>query len=1093
VREELGQSGRPGSALRRLGGFLTARPRLVVGVWIALVLILAVEGRGFGDASQPHAFFAPGSESKRAGEIAERRFGEEETLVVMLRGPAREVREQGRALAAQLDEIPRALVVSPWAGGRIIAGLEPKPGVAALIVRFHQDEGESFAEVLQPVEDRLRSTVSAPVEADLAGLPVSFDSFQEATEDAARIGELLAVPILLLVLLLVFRSVLAALLPIVSGGTVVVACQGVLTFISDFVQIDSFALGVVSMLGLALGVDYSLLVVSRYREERAGRDVPEAVATTVAVTARSILPAGAGLVLAGLVVWVLNPTALISSVGIAVIAVTLFSVLAAICVVPAALVLLGDNLDRWSLPPAKRRRFAFVPWFRGLSRRRPVAIGIGAALLLLAAWAPTLESSIATPDLLPADNKGRVQIGAIEESLGPGWAAPFEVMVDGNGGPVTTARRLDAMVAFQRRAERLPGVDTVAGFGEIQGSYEQLRGLERQLDREEHSLVRLDAGIERAGRAASRNTEGLEQAAGGASQLAHGVGEGGAGAGLLAEGLRTARSGSSQLGDGLGRAQDGSTRLADASSRANRKAGRLSHGLELERQGVGQMRSTNRLLKRALQRGEDAVPEIERPVAEAEDQLAAAWQALDAMTVGRGDPEYAAAVRAVQAATERLSGSDPAGEGAEGAAGGVHPGIDEVQGQLDLGLYLTRKQGKTGKRLNSGAEELIDGAEALEDGLERLAAGNERLTRAIATLAANGVRLSPALSRLTEGTEHLQGVLEQLSGGAGTLASGLAGGAERSVGLAGGLRRAGKRLDGGGETRLERVQSRSPGLFDSGYFLLAGLDGAPSSRREPLGFLVALDQGGVGARLLVVPSSELDSPDLGATRDRLEDEAATLARETGTEVAVGGLAASHLDIDDTYQDRIPLTRLALALVTMLVLLFVIRSLTMAVVASLLNLLTVTATFGLLSLLFDDSLLGGPGYVDTVAILATVMLTFGLAADYETFVFARMREEYDRTGSPHEAVDIGLDRVAPVITGAAVIMIAVFLAFSVSAFISMRNLGVAQAIGIFIDAFVMRLILIPALMHALGPKAWWMPAWLDRVLPGGGRPQAQRAG
>ncbi|HET9198711.1 MAG TPA: MMPL family transporter [Solirubrobacterales bacterium] len=1072
---------------------LIARPRLVVAAWIVLVLLLAVEGRGFGDASQPHPFFAPGSASMRAHEIAERRFGNEEALIVMVRGPAAEVREQGRELAASLGEIPEAAVVSPWAGGKIITGLEPRPGVAALIVRFRQDEGETPTAMLPPVEDRLDEVVSAPVEAYVAGLPVSFESFQEATEDASRIGELLAVPILLIVLLLVFRSVLAAVLPILSGGTVVIACQGVLTLVSDFVQIDSFALGVVSMLGLALGVDYSLLVVSRYREERAGRGIPEAVATTVAMTARSILPAGAGLVLAGVVVVALNPTALLASVGIAVVAVTLFSVLAAVCVVPAALVLLGDNLDRWALPPAKRRRFAFVPWFRSLSRSRPVAIGIGAALLLLAAWSPTLASSIATPELLPAGNQGRVQMEAIEGSLGPGWVAPFEVMVDGVDTPVTTARRLDAMVDFQQRAERIPGVETVAGFGGIEGSYEQLKGLDRQLEREEHSLVRLDDGIERAARAAGRNTEGLRGAAAGATQLAHGVGEGGAGAGLLAEGLRSARSGSSRLGDGLGRAQDGSTRLADASSRANREAGRLSHGLEQERRGVGQMRSTNRLIKRALQRGEAAVPEIERPVAEAEDQLAAAWRALEAMTVGRGDPEYAAAVRAVQAATERLSGSEPGVEGSGGAAGGVHPGIDEVQGQLDLGLYLARKQGKTGKRLNGGAEDLIEGAEALEDGLERLAAGNERLTRAIAELAAGGVRLSPALARLVAGTEHLQGVLEQLSGGAGTLASGLAGGADRSVSLAGGLRRAGTQLDSEGESQLEQVQERSPGMFDSGYFLLAGLDGAPATRRDPLGFLVALDQGGVGARMMVVPSAKLSSPDLEATRDRLEQEADGLARETGTEVAVGGLAGSHIDIDDSYQDRIPVTRLALALVTMLVLLFVIRSLTMAVIASLLNLLTVTATFGLLSLLFDDSLLGGPGYVDTIAILATVLLTFGLAADYETFVFARMREEYDRTGSPREAVDVGLDRVAPVITGAAVIMIAVFLAFSVSAFVSMRNLGVAQAIGIFIDAFVMRLILIPALMHALGPKAWWMPAWLDRLLPGGRQPQARGAG
>jgi putative drug exporter of the RND superfamily len=116
--------------------------------------------------------------------------------------------------------------------------------------------------------------------------------------------------------------------------------------------------------------------------------------------------------------------------------------------------------------------------------------------------------------------------------------------------------------------------------------------------------------------------------------------------------------------------------------------------------------------------------------------------------------------------------------------------------------------------------------------------------------------------------------------------------------------------------------------------------------------------------------------------------------------------------------------------------------------------------------------------------AAMIVMFGLAIDYEVFVFSRMREEYVRTGSPSVALQNGLDRTAHVITGAAVIMITVFLAFSVSELITLRNFGIAQALGVFIDAFLIRLIVIPALMARLGRWSWWMPAWLDRLLPGG---------
>ncbi len=354
------------------------------------------------------------------------------------------------------------------------------------------------------------------------------------------------------------------------------------------------------------------------------------------------------------------------------------------------------------------------------------------------------------------------------------------------------------------------------------------------------------------------------------------------------------------------------------------------------------------------------------------------------------------------------------------------------------------------------------------------------------------------MSRLAGGAEQLSGGIGQLEAGAGELAGSLGSGAQRSRLLAGGLQRihsgVERRQGGPGGSQTDRLRKSSPGLFKSGYFYLAGFDGTEPRERDQAGLLVNLDRGGTAARMLVIPRDDPSTAASEETTARIREDAEELSRETGAEVAVGGWGPGLVDIDAALRDRGPLTRLVLSLVTILIILLVTRSLALALIAALLNLLTVSATFGLLALLFDGSLLGGPGYVDSSVIAASVTLVFGLAIDYEVFVFARIREEYLRTGSTSEAVANGLGQTAHVITGAALIMIAVFLAFAASPLASLRNMGVGLAIATVIDALVIRFVLVPAAMRTLGDRSWWIPRWLDRLLPGGApEPTASRGG
>jgi RND superfamily putative drug exporter len=1081
-----GRRSRRSRLLLGVAGLATRRSRLVVGIWIFIVAVLAFVGRNLDHELGIHPLFIDGTPSKRAHEIALREFGSDQALVVMLRGPHAQVESQGRRLSARLEAMPRTLVIAPWAGGGTIDGLSPSPNVATLIVRVEASDAEGVTAVLPPVRRAVDAEVGDPVDASIAGFPAVIDSLQSASDRATKLGEMIAVPVLLLVLLLVFRSVIAAVIPIVIGGAVVATTRGLLSILNGFVQLDLFAIGVVGMMGLALGVDYSLLVISRFREERRnhGGDLGEAVQATVLITARSVVPAGCGLIFAMLVAAMILPGSIARSVSIAVIAATLLSMVSAICVAPALLTMLGDNLDRWALPMRQSGQIAPLRWSRRLANRPGAVLAIVFVLVMLSGWAFTLNSSVASIAFLPPGDTGRQEQEEVEDVLGPGWTAPMEVIVNGRGHPVTSSQRLRALSRFQHHVEKDPGVETMAGFSPIARGAERAGGIEDELAKQERGLDRLATGIGKAHKGATLNTSGLRKAAAGSGKLEAGIGAAHGGAGVLAGALEKVGAGSRQLSDGLGKVDEGSGKVAQGTSKASDGAGRLADALGEAGEQTGELSSSARLIENAMHAGNDRLGELHAPLQGTEARLAAAWGALQRMSAGRGDPEYAAAVAAVEEANRELTGKDiRGGEPVDPSFEGVGAGVERAEGQFGVGLYLSARLDKKGKEASEGIEKLADASGKLDRGLRRLASGSRKVSEGVDALDQGGEKLSPALRRLGDGAGHLTDGLGLLETGAGQLASGLGEGARKSKLLGSGLGRIESGLNSqDGDSGLSELQRRSPGVFKSAYFVLAGLDGSRPRQRSQLGSLINLDRGGMNARMLIIPTDDPTSDGARRTKDRLEEDAARLARETGTEVVVGGVAPGEIAVNDAVRDQSPLMRLGLSLVTLLVLIPVLRSLTIPLLAALINLLTVSACFGILALLFDGSLLGGPGYIDATVIPATMMVMFGLAIDYEVFVFARIREEYVRTGSTRAAVAGGLDRTAHVVTGAAVIMIAVFLAFSVSELIMVRNFGVAQAIAVAIDAFIVRLIVVPAMMNRLGKWCWWMPSWLDRLLP-----------
>jgi putative drug exporter of the RND superfamily len=280
-------------------------------------------------------------------------------------------------------------------------------------------------------------------------------------------------------------------------------------------------------------------------------------------------------------------------------------------------------------------------------------------------------------------------------------------------------------------------------------------------------------------------------------------------------------------------------------------------------------------------------------------------------------------------------------------------------------------------------------------------------------------------------------------------------------------------------TRFEALVERDADVkFVVGLRLLAATHAAGPSDRNRAALVLNVDEGSHTGRIVVVPKTGIRDSATPELNQRLRHASHELERQTGVQVRVGGFAAGYREYNDRTRDRIPLIVVALAAMTFVVLVPLLRSIVLPLVAVVLNIATVGVTFALMALLFNTGFLGGPGFTDTFTAATIITVIFGLAIDYEVFILARVREERLLTDDTDQAIVRGLAATARIVTGAATIMIAVFLAFGTSDFMTVRQFGVGLAIAVAIDAFVIRLLALPALMRLLSDWAWRLPRWLD---------------
>ncbi|MEU2239046.1 MMPL family transporter [Streptomyces sp. NPDC018338] len=466
-------SGRTGGG--RTGGgwtrFVTARPRLTLLVALVLTALAVLAGGGVADRMGSGGWEDPAAESTYATEALAREFpGSQPNLLLLLDAgeagaddPA--VAAEARRLAERLDAEPGVDGVgSYWSTGS--PALRSEDGRQALIAARIAGEEKDAGAVLDRIAPEYRGT-HGPVEVTLGGgLAVRHEMQVIIQEDLLR-AELIALPLTLVLLVMVFGSAVAALLPLGVGIVAILGTNAVLRGITEFTDVSVFAQNLTTALGLGLAIDYALFVVRRYREElAAGADTYTAVRTTLRTAGRTVL-FSALTVAVSLSAMLVFPQYFLRSFAYAGIAVVVLAATAALTLLPAALVLLGDRVNALDLRrllrrgrPPKQDAAEGSGWARAadlVMRRAPVfAVATAAGLVLLGL--PFLGVKFGTADdrQLPTTATSRVVQDQLRDGFPGDPGGAITVLAEGRATPAQYA-------AYRERIAALDGVGRVDG------------------------------------------------------------------------------------------------------------------------------------------------------------------------------------------------------------------------------------------------------------------------------------------------------------------------------------------------------------------------------------------------------------------------------------------------------------------------------------------------------------------------------------------------------------------------------------------------------------------------------------------------------
>ncbi|HVD03123.1 MAG TPA: MMPL family transporter [Candidatus Dormibacteraeota bacterium] len=481
------------SMFGRLGDFTYRHRRVIPLAALALTLILLGLSGPFGGQLSAGGFSVPGSQSQRASDLLTKHFGAATTqLLLVYQSPSadaasRSVQSRVDASFARLAKRPEVASVLDYTntGQSVFIGGSGHDTFAVVNLKISETQATNQLNSLESYITRpqgLRMWVT--------GAPAIDALYNSGLEQQLKRAELIALPVSLLLLLLVFGSVVAALLPLVIAGLAVPAALGLISLIAAHFGMSIFVTNVATIIGLGLAIDYSLFFVKRFREELSHSDVQVAIRAATASAGKAVAISGTA-VAVGLSSLSLFPASALRSMGVGGVVVVACTLLFALTALPALLALLGRRVNslsvRRSLHRASRpadHHSSFWGWVAGRVMRHPVAIALPTALVLLAAGTPFLSLRLSTGSSVYEIPAGPARTGYALLNFSFPQAGGVDDMnlvlnYQHSLGGRLTATQEQQLAAYLARVRALPGVQGVDGVlsappGEPQAAYLKL-------------------------------------------------------------------------------------------------------------------------------------------------------------------------------------------------------------------------------------------------------------------------------------------------------------------------------------------------------------------------------------------------------------------------------------------------------------------------------------------------------------------------------------------------------------------------------------------------------------------------------------------
>ncbi|MCC6176870.1 MAG: MMPL family transporter [Chloroflexi bacterium] len=445
----------------RYGRRIYGRRHLVLVLWVVVVLAALPLAPRAARALSPGGFGSASLEAAQASLLIQRSLGENPAaLLVIFYSPTLQTTDPAylEAVEASLRDVRNTAIVAHVTTYADNPSQAAPDGHTAYATIGLKTLPEQFRDIVPSIQGALRPS---GLEMTVTGAPLFYSDIQDVTERDLRRAEMISFPFAALALLLVFGTLVAAAVPAVIGGTAVAITLAVVVLLTNVTEVSIFAMSLVSMLGLGLGIDYSLFIVSRFREELPTHTVEDAVGVAVATAGKAVLFSGLTVFigLLGLTTFEYNA---LRSLGIAGAVVVALSVLAAMTLLPALLGVLGPKIDALRVLPARPPRSGLWHAIAEWVMRNAGAVFVAVLALLVALGVPFLHVDFGAPDasILPKDVQSRRGFDQLRAAYGEGEMSPILIAVTAPGS-IYAPERLTVLHDLVARIEADPRVERV--------------------------------------------------------------------------------------------------------------------------------------------------------------------------------------------------------------------------------------------------------------------------------------------------------------------------------------------------------------------------------------------------------------------------------------------------------------------------------------------------------------------------------------------------------------------------------------------------------------------------------------------------------